>query len=312
MFPQWRLTHITRHDVGKHGPKCHILSSWVQSAHLAHLWASLPSTALHVANNLKEFVYILQQYLFKIQLQCCSTFIMFSLWQTHEVHFGLNIYISWLYINIDWCEEGKSPRFFFSIFTQSWIIIWETITDIYIVNNQRILNYTVAFLLQVFDKLNDIDTQKLFASENSFLYVGTCTAIPEWLIYEHRRSMLLTPFAVFTAFSYKCLLGSLISNHCGPSPQRSPILPKNIMFPFLDFYIMIFFYFKYFSKYFCQTTCSNFLVVFVWTWISQKLKIQTWNFQCPFLPSKWINSCEIGIDRSKNVSVLRTKKNQKT
>lgn len=51
--------------------------------------------------------------------------------------------------------------------------------------------------------------------------------------------MLLTPFAVFTAFSYKCPLGSLISNHCGPSPQTSPILPKNIMVPFLDFYIMI-------------------------------------------------------------------------
>lgn len=251
MFPQWRLTHITRHDVCKHGRKCHILSSWVQSAHLAHLWASLPSTALHVANNLKEFVYILQQYLFKIQLQCCSKFIMFSLWQTHEVHFGLNIYIVIIYQY--WLMSMTNDP-------QSWIIIWETITDIYIVNNQRILNYTVAFLLQVFDKLNDIDTQKLFASENSFLYVGTCTAIPEWLIYEHRRRMLLTPFAVFTAFSYKCPLGSLISNHCGPSPQPSPILPKNIMVPFLDFYVMIFFISNTFRNTFVKPLAAIFLL----------------------------------------------------
>lgn len=146
MFPQWRLTHITRHDVGKHGPKCHILSSSVQSAHLAHLWASLPSTALHVANNLKEFVYILQQYLFKIQLQCCSTFIMFSLWQTHEVHFGLNIYIVIIYQYwLMW--GGKITKIFFPHF---YPVLDHYMRDyyrhIYIVNNQRILNYTVAFL----------------------------------------------------------------------------------------------------------------------------------------------------------------------
>lgn len=117
----------------------------------------------------------------------------------------------------------------------------------------------MAFLLQVFDKLNDIDTQKLFASENSFLYFGTCTAIPEWLIYEHRRSVLLTPFTVFTAFSYKCLLGSLISNHCGPSAEPSPILPKNIMFPFLDFY-MIFFISNTFRNTFVKLLAAIFLL----------------------------------------------------
>lgn len=120
--------------------------------------------------------------------------------------------------------------------------------------------------------------------------------------------MLLTPVAVFTAFSYKCPLGSLISNHCGPSPQPSPILPKNIMVPFLDFCVMIFFISNTFQNTFVKPLAAIFFVVFVWTWISQKLKIQTWNFQCPFLPSKWINSCEIGTDGSKNVSVLRTLK----
>lgn len=156
---------------------------------------------------------------------------------------------------------------------------------IYIVNNQRILNYTVAFLLQVFDKLNDIDTQKLFASENSFLYVGTCTAIPEWLIYEHRRSMLLTPFAVFTAFSYKCLLGSLISNHCGPSPQPSPILPKNIMFPFLDFYIMIFL-FQILFEILLSNHLQQFSCCFCLNMNISKTKDTNLKFSVPFLTIK--------------------------
>lgn len=155
----------------------------------------------------------------------------------------------------------------------------------YIVNNQRILNYTVAFLLQVFDKLNDIDTQKLFASENSFLYVGTCTAIPEWLIYEHRRSMLLTPFAVFTAFSYKCLLGSLISNHCGPSPQPSPILPKNIMFPFLDFYIMIFL-FQILFEILLSNHLQQFSCCFCLNMNISKTKDTNLKFSVPFLTIK--------------------------
>lgn len=71
--------------------------------------------------------------------------------------------------------------------------------------------------------------------------------------------MLLTPFTVFTAFSYKCLLGSLISNHCGPSPEPSPILPKNIMFPFLDFY-MIFFISNTFRNTFVKLLAAIFLL----------------------------------------------------
>lgn len=113
MFPQWRLTHITRHDVGKHGRKCHILSSWVQSTHLAHLCAWLPSTALHVANNLKQFVYILQQYLFKIQLQCFSTFIMFSLWQKNSWSSFWFKYIYRDYISILTDVRGEMTKIFF-------------------------------------------------------------------------------------------------------------------------------------------------------------------------------------------------------